>query len=88
MNLYKIFLSKDGTKKFLEEINNETLSVLKSYESDEEYKPLSNEQTLSIIDNLDQIMENKKNMGMVSENTVLDFDLYKQCIPNEKSKTL
>lgn len=88
MNLYKMFLSKEGTKDFLKEVNNDTLAILKSFEKTDEYSPLSDEDTMNIVDNLNQIMESRKTSETVSFETALNFDMYKECAPIEKGKTL
>ena len=82
MHLYQLFLSKDGVKEILKQMDNETMSLLGS-----EF-PLTNEKTQEIANNLKGIMATKHNAGLVSSDTLENFEMYGQFVIKENSKTL
>ena len=82
MHLYQLFLSKDGVKEILKQMDNETMSLLGS-----EF-PLTNEKTQEIANNLKGIMDQKHNAGLVSSDTLENFEMYGQFVIKENSKTL
>ena len=82
MHLYQLFFSKNGVKDILKEMDNDTMSLLGS-----EF-PLTIEKTQEIAKNLKGIMDQKHNAGLVSSDTLENFEMYGQFVIKENSRTL
>ena len=82
MHLYQLFFSKNGVKDILKEMDNDTMSLLGS-----EF-PLTVEKTQEIAKNLKGIMDQKHNAGLVSSDTLENFEMYGRFVIKENSRTL
>lgn len=88
MELYKIFLNQNGAKEALKEIDSDTLAILKSFNQGNDYFQIDNDQTLNLATNLEKLMRQKKEAGLVSSDVELNFNEYMMCVDYNKNKTL